>query len=98
MISSNFTIDDVVPEDLKGRSENVRALYRRFWMVNIRDFLPLLGLKMLSKYEINQLKKDGNLDPRKLFLSWDYTRNIPTGEPIPSAEDLQELVRSSFYK
>lgn len=98
LISSNFTIDDVMPEDIKGRAENLKALYRRFWMVNVKDFLPLLGVKMLSKYEINQLKKVGNLDPRKLFLSWDYTRNIPTGEPVPSAEALQKIVRDRFYQ
>lgn len=98
LISSNFTIDDVMPEDIKGRAENLKALYRRFWMVNVKDFLPLLGVKMLSKYEINQLKKAGNLDPRKLFLSWDYTRNIPTGEPVPSAETLQKMVRDRFYQ
>lgn len=98
LVSSNFKITDVVPEDLKGRHENISALNRRFYMVNIRDFLPLLGLKLLSKYEITQLKKEGNLNPRKLFLSWDYIRDCPTGEPIPSAEDLQKLVREKFYK
>ncbi len=98
LVSSNFTISDVVPEDLKGRRENLQALLRRFWMVNIRDFLPLLGVKMLSKYEINQLKKGGNLDPRALFMSWDYIRDCPTGEPLKTPEEYQEVVRNAFYK
>ena len=54
LVTSNFTIDDVVPEDMKGRRENLAALRRRFFMVNVRDLLPTLGLKLLSKYEITQ--------------------------------------------
>lgn len=98
LCSSNFTIDAVLPEDLKGRNENLVALRRRFWMTNIQQFLPILGIKMLSKYEINQLKKAGNLEPRKLFLSWDYTRDCPTGEPLKTAQEYQEVVRNAFYK
>lgn len=98
LVSSNFKIDDVVPEDLKGRNENMVALNRRFWIININQFLPIIGLKMLSKYEINQLKKNANLDPAKLFLSWDYTRDCPTGEPLKTPEEYQEIVRTAFYK
>jgi hypothetical protein len=98
LVSSNFTIDDVVPEDLKGRRENVQALYRRFWHINVKDILPILGLKLLSKYEINQLKKSGNLDPRKIFMSWDYLRNAPTGLPLKTAEEYQKIIKDSFYQ
>lgn len=97
LVSSNFTIHDVVPEDLKGRNESVRALTRRFWQVNIRDFLPILGLKLLSRYEINQLKKAGNLQPEKLFMSWDYLRDCPTGEALKSAEEYQQIIRDKFF-
>lgn len=98
LVSSNFTITEVLPEDLKGRHENLTALMRRFWMVNVRDFLPILGVKMLSKYEITQLKKQGNLDPRKLFISWDYLRDCPTGEPLKTAEEFQVIIRDKYYK
>ena len=67
LVTSNFGIGDVVPEDMKGRRENLAALRRRFWEVNIRDLLPVLGLKLIPKYEISQLKKAGN-KARKLFL------------------------------
>jgi len=97
LVSSNFTLNDVIPEDLKGRNENVKALSRRFWQVNIRDFLPILGLKLLSKYEINQLKKSGNLDPSKLFITWDYLRDCPLGEPLKKPEDYQKLIRDKFF-
>jgi len=97
LVSSNFPLSEVVPEDLKGRRENLTALQRRFWIVNINQFLPLLSLKMLSKYEINQLKKQGNLDPRKLFMSWDYLRDCPTGEPLKEPAEYQKIIRERFY-
>lgn len=97
LVTSNFSINDVVPEELKGRRENLSALRRRFWEINIRDLLPLLGLKLLSKYEIATLKKEGNLDPSKIFITWDYLRDCPVGEPLKSAEYYQEIIRSKFY-
>lgn len=98
LVTSNFTIGDVVPEDMLGRRENVAALRRRFFEVNIRDLLPLLGLKMLSKYEVNQLKRDGNTDPRKIFMSWDYLRDCPTGEPLKTADEYAAIIREKYYK
>lgn len=97
LVTSNFTIDDVVPEDLKGRRENLVALHRRFWMVNIKDLLPILGLKLLSKYEITQLKKQGNKDPSKLFMAYDYLRDCPTGEPLKDPSYYQEIIRTKYY-
>lgn len=98
LVSSNFTISDVIPEDLKGRNETIQALYRRFWHVNIKDLLPILGLKLLSKYEINQLKKIGNLDPGKIFMTWDYLRNVPLGLPLKAPEEYQKIIRDHFYQ
>lgn len=97
LVTSNFTIEDVVPEDLKGRRENLAALRRRFWVINVRDLLPILGLKLLSKYEITQLKKAGNKDPTKLFMTWDYLRDCPMGEPLKPAEYYQEIVRAKYF-
>ena len=97
LVTSNFTIDDVLPDDIKGRRENLAALQRRFFMVNIRDLLPVLGIKMLSKYEITQLKKAGNTDPSKLFIAWDYLRDCPTGEPLKEASYYQEVIRTKYY-
>jgi len=97
LVSSNFGISDVLPEDMKGRNENLAALHRRFYEINVNDFLRLLGVKLLSKYEIKGLKLSGNQDPRKLFMSWDYLRNIPTGDPLPTAEELQQTVKNAYY-
>lgn len=97
LVSSNFGIQEVLPEDMPGRNENLAALRRRFFEVHVGDFLRLLGLKLLSKYEITGLKLKGNLDPRKLFIHWDYLRNIPTGEEVPSEDVLQKLVKDAYY-
>lgn len=97
LVTSNFSINDVLPEEIKGRHENLVALRRRFWEVNIRDLLPILGLKLLSKYEITQLKKAGNKDPSKVFMAWDYLRDSPTGEPIREASFYQDIIRQKFY-
>lgn len=97
LVTSNFTLDAVLPEDLKGRNENLRALSRRFWVVDVRDLLRALGIKLLDKYEIMQLKREGNQDPSKLFLSWDYLRQAPTGEPLESPEKLQHRIRDLYY-
>ena len=97
LVSSNFTIGDVLPEDIKGRNENLQALRRRFWEINIRDLLPILGVKLLNKYEINQLKKAGNLDPKKIFISWDYLRDCPTGEPLKEPKVYQDILRTQYY-
>lgn len=98
LVSSNFTLEAVVPEDMKGRRETLAALSRRFWMINIKDMLPLLGLKLLPKYELNQLKKAGNMDPKKLFMGWDYFRDCPTGEPLKEPEVYQQALKDAFYK
>ena len=90
LITSNFTIRDVMPEDMPGRRENLAALERRFFIVNIRDLLPVLGIKLLSKYEITQLKKAGNTDPSAIFMSWDYLRDAPTGDALKTATEYQQ--------
>lgn len=97
LVSSNFAIHDVLPEDMRGRNDNLLALRRRFFEVHVGDFLRLLGVKLLSKYEIKGLKMAGNQDPRKLFIMWDYLRNIPTGEPLKTAEEFQEMVKTAYY-
>ena len=63
-----------------------------------RPLLPVLGLKLLSKYEIAQLKRAGNTDPSKIFIAWDYLRDCPTGEPLKPAEHYQEIIRNKFYE
>lgn len=98
LVTSNFTIRDVIPEDMPGRRENLAALERRFFLVNVRDLLPVLGIKLLSKYEITQLKKQGNTDPKAIFIAWDYLRDCPTGDALKAPEEYQQIIKDHYYK
>lgn len=98
LVTSNFQIRDVLPEDMPGRRENLAAIERRFFAVNIRDLLHVLGIKLLSKYEITQLKKQGNTDPKAIFMAWDYLRDCPTGDPLKEPAEYQQMIKDAYYK
>jgi len=102
LVTSNFTISEVVDQseeaNMFGKSANKAAILRRFWHVNVNEFLRVVGLKLIPKYEITMLKKQGNTDPKNLFMAYDYTSNCPTGEPLKNPEVYQELIKAAFYK
>lgn len=97
LVTSNHVIGDLIPCDQLGFEEARAALTRRFFMVNIYNFLKFLGLKLVEKWDQAKLKKEGNTDPSKLFISWDYIREIPTGEPLRTPEEYQEKIRQLCY-
>ena len=97
LVTSNFTIDTILT-DVRGVEENKAALLRRFWHTHIAAFLRVLGLKLLPKYERDQLKKQGNQDVSKVFYAWDYVTDMPLCQPLKPSEYYQELVRTAFYK
>lgn len=97
LVTSNFTIEEVLPQEGPGVGQNKAALYRRFWHVNIFSLLRLLGLKLLPKWDRATLKKDGNDDPGRIFMSWDYMTDLPTCSPIQSPTYYQEKIRDAFY-
>jgi hypothetical protein len=101
LVSSNFTIPEIIGQSDEancfGKSANKAALLRRFWHVDSKEFLRLLGIKLLPKYEINMLKKAGNTDPGKLFMAFDYLLGMPTGLPIKKPEEYAALIKESFY-
>jgi hypothetical protein len=102
LVTSNFELWDVIHNsdeaNVNGKKENINALYRRFWHINVNDFMRVIGLKLLPKYEINMLKKQGNTNPSLLFMSWDYTNNCPTGIPMNKPEHYQQLIKDAYYK
>ena len=102
LVTSNFTIDDVVHHSEEtnhnARALNKQALCRRFWHIEIKQLLQLLGLKLLPNFEIQELKKKGNTDPGKLFINWDYISDLPTCEPIQSPEAYAKIIKDSYYK
>lgn len=97
LVTSNFTIPEIMPDGV-GIEDNKAALMRRFWHVNIYEFLRIVGLKLLPKWNRDQLKKEGNTDVSKLFLSWDYATDTPTGKPLLKATEYQKIVKDAFYK
>jgi hypothetical protein len=98
LVTSNFKIPELLPFDEPGYEQNVAALERRFWIVNIYELLRLLGIKLLPKWQRNQLKSDGNNDPAKCFLSWDYLTDMPMCTPLRSPKDYQKIIKDYFYK
>lgn len=98
LVTSNFTIPDIIPYDQPGVEENKAALLRRFWHVNVYSVLRLLGLKLLPKFERNVLKQQGNTDSSKLFMSWDYVQDMPTGLPLKTPAEYQIMIKDAYYK
>lgn len=102
LVTSNFTINQIISEseeaNVFGKEANKTALLRRFWHINAVEFMRFLGLKIIPKYEIQQLKKQANQDPGKLFMSYDYLTDTPTAEPIKTPEEYQQLIKDVYYK
>ena len=96
LVTSNFTINDVVPEG-KGVEETKKALHRRFLQVRVDQLLTQLGLKLIPSYERKQLKLKGNNDPSAVFMDWDYTRDCPTGLDIKNPEYYQNIILQIYY-
>lgn len=97
LITSNFTIENILT-DTVGYKENLAALYRRFWHINICALLRLLGLKLLPKQERNKLKQDGNNDVGRIFITWDYNTDLPLCTPLMPATHYQQIIRDAYYK
>lgn len=96
LVTSNFQINAVVPEG-KGVDETKMALHRRFWELRIDQLYKILGLKLIPKYERNQLKINGNNDPKAVFMTWNYLRDTPTGEEVKDPEYYQQLIVDMYY-
>lgn len=96
LVTSNYTIDEIIPEG-KGVDQTKMAMHRRFWLVRVDELQRLLHVKLLPKYERDQLKQEGSTDVRRIYIDWDYIRNIPTGTPLKSSEQYQEIIRKAYY-
>ncbi|KAF0714685.1 Aste57867_3749 [Aphanomyces stellatus] len=89
-------INDVVPEG-KGVDETKMALGRRFLLMRVDQLLNFLGLKLLPKYELKQLKMNGNTNPEACFMEWDYVRDCPTGWDVKPPEYYQDMIIRAYY-
>nr|QTE03933.1 MAG: replication protein [Motacilla cinerea parvo-like hybrid virus] len=101
LVTSNFTISEIITQseecNVFGKHQNKLALQRRFWEIEAKELMRKLSLKLLPKYELQKLKKEGNTDPSKLFMGWDYLTDTPTCVPIPQSTELAETIRNIFY-
>lgn len=102
LVTSNFTINQLITQSTEanvfGKENNIKALLRRFWILDGRDLLKHLGLMLRPKYEIGLLKKEGNSDPSKLFIGWDYINDAPTCEPLKTPAEYQQILKDIYYK
>lgn len=98
LVTSNYTIPEIIPDDTKNIEITKAALYRRFWHVRVDALMHLLGIKLIDAFERKRLKSQGNEDPSKIYLSWDYLTDTPTGLPLLKPEDYQSIIRDSYYK
>jgi len=101
LVSSNFTIQNVIENSDEanafGKNANKQAMLRRFWMLKDQEFFRIIGVKLLPRYEVNMLKKQGNTDPGKLFMMYDYVNDIPTGEVLKSSDEFRTLIKDRYY-
>lgn len=98
LVTSNFCINEVLPDDQKEVEATILALLRRFWHVRIDNFLRVLGVKLIEKWERKRLQQNGNSDPRQLYISWDYAQDCPTGLPLKTCEEYQTLIKNKYYE
>lgn len=101
LVTSNFTISAIISQseecNVFGKEQNKAALLRRFWQVEAKEFLRLLGIKLIPKFEVQRLKKEGNTDPSKLFMQWDYVNDLPQCEPLLDSNHYRQKVRDLYY-
>ena len=99
LITSQFDIANI----LGGLDKQIEigqqgsALRRRFMEISAKELHRVLGIKLRSTYELRQLKQEGNTDPTKCFLGWNYLENMPSLKEIPSPEECQKLIRDHYY-
>lgn len=98
LVTSNFSIPEIIGPDTKGVEVVKSAMLRRFWHLRVDKFYHMLGIKMIDKYERSKLKASGNQDISKIFMSWDYLQDGPTGLPLKKIEDYQTIIRNEYYK
>lgn len=100
LVTSNTDIDSMLNsmDDVKDLESTRAALKRRFFQIRIDELLRILNLKMISTYERKALQKEGNEEPSKLFLDWNYRLDCPTGLGLKDSEHYRTLIREFYFK
>jgi len=100
LVTSNQNIDSLINglDETRAIEDTKKAIKRRFLQLRIDELLRIVGLKLIPDYDRKQLKKAGNDDPSLLFMSWNYSLDSPTGLPIKTPEQYQEMIRDFYFK
>lgn len=100
LVTSNQNIDSLINglDDNRCVDETKKAIKRRFLQLRIDELLRILGIKLIPEYDRKQLKKQGNDDPSLLFMAWNYSLDAPTGIPIKTPEQYQQMIRDFYFQ
>lgn len=100
LVTSNQSLDQLINgiDDVKDIEQVKAAMFRRFLHLRVDQLQRLVGIKLISDFERKRLKKEGNEDPTKLFLDWNYNIDGPTGLPLKSPEQYRQIIRDFYYK
>lgn len=100
LVTSNQSLGNLIEtcDETKLVETTKTALARRFFVLRVDALQRLLNLKLINEYERKQLKKEGNEDPSKLYLDWNYILDSPTGLPLKTPAEYQQLIRDVYYR
>jgi len=99
LVTSNQSIDQLIngTDQLSLVQDTKTALKRRFYELRVDQLQRMLGLKLVPEFDRKQLKKQGNEDPAKLYMDYDYLQDCPTGLPLKEPEYYRQLIKNKFY-
>jgi GTPase SAR1 family protein len=100
LVTSNQDLSSLINgvDDVKDVESVKAALFRRFLHMRADQLQRVLGIKLIPEYERKMLKKEGNEDPSKLYISWNYNLDAPTGLPLKKPEEYRQMIRDYYYK
>lgn len=87
IVTSNYTPSELAPIDMRYSRIELAALERRFEIINIQDLLKREGLRLKSKDELKELKKNKNADFSLVFEEYDSVQ-----DEIDLAKDIERGV------
>lgn len=100
LVTSNQSLDNLIEtcDETRLVETTKAALKRRFLILRVDALQRLLNVKLINDYERKMLKKEGNEDPSKLYLDWNYNLESPTGLPLKDPEHYRQLIRDFYFR
>lgn len=99
LVTSQYSVEQIItPDNSSDVMGSKRAIGRRFLQMSVWELHRTLGIKLINEYERKQLKKQGNDDPSKLYMSYDYRNDCPTGEPLKAPKEYRDIIFKFAYE